>query len=65
MLVTADQCDSNLCQNNGKCVGGKCECLPGYSGKNCEKGTSVLIKRINERENLDRCSSWLVGYHVM
>ena len=53
MLVIADQCDSNPCQNNSICVGGKCECLPGYSGENCKEGTFVIIKRINEWENLD------------
>ena len=53
MLVIADQCDSNPCQNNGICVGGKCECLPGYAGENCKEGTFVIIKRINEWENLD------------
>ena len=53
MLVIADQCDSNPCQNNSICVGGKCECLPGYAGENCKEGTFVIIKRINEWENLD------------
>ena len=50
LLVIADQCDSNPCQNNSICVGGKCECLPGYSGENCKEGKSVIIKRINEWE---------------
>ena len=48
LLVIADQCDSRPCQNNSICVGGKCECLPGYSGENCKEGTSVIIKRINK-----------------
>ena len=53
MLGLTDQCDSNPCQNNSICVGGICECLPGYSGENCKEGTFVIIKRINEWENLD------------
>ena len=61
MLVIADQCDSSPCQNNSICVGGKCECLPGYSGENCKEGTFVIIKRINEWETWI-CFSWLVGY---
>ncbi|XP_053074087.1 coagulation factor X isoform X2 [Acinonyx jubatus] len=35
-----DQCESNPCQNQGKCMdslgGYMCTCLEGYEGKNCE-----------------------------
>uniref|UniRef100_UPI004038FA11 coagulation factor X n=1 Tax=Callospermophilus lateralis TaxID=76772 RepID=UPI004038FA11 len=35
-----DQCDSNPCQNQGKCKDGlgeySCSCLDGFEGKNCE-----------------------------
>lgn len=37
-----DQCVSNPCQNSGQCIDGNfmytCSCLPGYTGKACEKG---------------------------
>ncbi len=30
------ECDDVACQNGGSCVDGNCECLPGFSGINCE-----------------------------
>lgn len=31
-----DPCENTICQNNGICVDGDCDCLPGTSGVNCE-----------------------------
>lgn len=43
LLLALDACVSLPCQNGGVCtnVGGDyvCECLPGYTGINCEIGT--------------------------
>lgn len=40
MLDTADQCASNPCVNDGLCIDGDyrytCQCLPGFSGVNCQ-----------------------------
>ncbi|MCB9231418.1 MAG: hypothetical protein H6581_07140 [Bacteroidia bacterium] len=31
-----DSCEDIRCQNGGNCVGGKCECAPGFAGPLCE-----------------------------
>lgn len=31
-----DKCDDVNCDNDGICVDGTCNCLPGFSGENCE-----------------------------
>jgi len=40
-LCDMDECDSNPCKHNGKCIDGKksytCECQEGWNGDNCEK----------------------------
>lgn len=30
-----DKCDDVICENNGICVDGTCNCLPGFSGETC------------------------------
>ncbi|MGB1318877.1 MAG: DUF5074 domain-containing protein, partial [Flavobacteriales bacterium] len=34
-----ESCDDVICQNNGICVEGTCECPDGFSGPNCEIST--------------------------
>lgn len=44
-----DACEDVLCWNEGKCNGGKCECIEGFSGIHCEDQlvpTKVLISKI-------------------
>ena len=39
-IADIDDCDPNTCMNNGTCTDGvddfTCDCLPGFTGKNCE-----------------------------
>ena len=45
-ILDIDDCESNPCQNGGKCKDGInshiCDCSSGYMGYNCEKGDFVL-----------------------
>lgn len=47
-VMPADQCASNPCQNNGKCMQqqGKmeCQCAAGFGGEFCDKKDSCLMK---------------------
>ncbi len=40
------ECDSDPCQHDSKCVDGldsyQCQCLGGYTGRNCETGSSCI-----------------------
>ena len=42
MLSDVDDCAEKPCVNGGKCVDDvnsyRCECKPGYGGKNCQTG---------------------------
>lgn len=42
-----DECASNPCQNGATCIDGinsfTCKCVPGYTGKLCETGISLLF----------------------
>lgn len=33
---TPDSCAGVICQNNGVCIQGECDCTAGYTGPNCE-----------------------------
>lgn len=33
-----DECEVADCNGHGHCVSGKCQCLAGYKGTNCEDG---------------------------
>ena len=39
-----DECNSNPCENGGTCIDGineySCQCVAGYTGANCETGSS-------------------------
>ena len=47
-----DECSSNPCENGGTCIDGineySCQCVAGYTGLNCETGSSfsLFIKTI-------------------
>jgi hypothetical protein len=47
---TKDDCEDVICQNNGICQDGKCQCPSGYAGENCETVTDpcVLVQCKNE-----------------
>ena len=40
-IVDVDECSSQPCQNNGRCLNGiaqySCRCIEGYAGTNCEQ----------------------------
>lgn len=38
-----DPCESVVCQNDGTCVDGVCDCLPGFEGEFCELITRQKI----------------------
>ena len=40
---TEDPCDNTICQNDGVCIEGDCDCLPGFEGDQCELLTSEKI----------------------
>ncbi len=33
-------CTGIVCQNNGTCLNGECQCIPGYEGLSCEKASN-------------------------
>jgi len=39
----SDPCASIICQNNGTCISGTCECEPGFSGTNCQIDACVGV----------------------
>lgn len=44
LIADINECESNPCQNNATCVDQinqyTCNCLPGYTGKHCQTGSS-------------------------
>jgi hypothetical protein len=43
LLVSANECGISMCSNNGNCTDqGKCECEPGWGGKECNISMDVL-----------------------
>ena len=48
LYVDINDCALNPCQNGGTCVDKvnnyTCSCVPGYTGRNCSTGKSMLIK---------------------
>lgn len=45
----SDPCADTKCQNGGTCIGGACDCPPGYTGTLCQSEktpSSVLIQKI-------------------
>ena len=47
LFVEVIECISNPCENNGTCIDRvniyTCKCTAGYTGNNCETGTSGLL----------------------
>ena len=45
-LIDVDECASSPCQNGGTCVdvvnAYTCNCVPGYTGDNCETGNLCI-----------------------
>ncbi len=41
--LSCDPCQNTTCQNDGTCIDGDCECLPGFEGSQCEIWTSSKI----------------------
>ena len=43
-VTDVDECSSNPCENGGTCIDGineySCQCVAGYTGTNCETGSS-------------------------
>ena len=46
VFVDIDECASSPCQNGGTCNDAvnsyTCQCVPGYTGSNCEIGKNLL-----------------------
>ena len=49
-FLDTNACDTEPCQNGGKCTDGTflyyCTCDNGYNGTNCENGKHVKIKNL-------------------
>ena len=43
-MEVEDLCEGILCQNNGICLDGTCECVTGFSGPNCEQEVGSDLK---------------------
>lgn len=48
MFAVIDNCEPNPCQNQGICTSFpqgryECDCPPGYTGGDCEKGKEILV----------------------
>ena len=47
LITDFEECDSNPCQNGGRCLDGhgehwyNCTCEPGYNGTDCEQGKFI------------------------
>ena len=46
LFLDVNECEANPCKNGGTCVDlvgdYRCDCVPGYTGEDCEKGTHYL-----------------------
>ena len=46
LFLDINECEANPCNNGGTCVDlvgdYRCDCVPGYTGADCETGTHYL-----------------------
>jgi len=57
-----DLCKDVVCQNDGVCKEGKCDCKEGFTGENCETAVAVDICNPNPCKNNGICSSTTDAY---
>ncbi|KXJ18031.1 Fibropellin-1 [Exaiptasia diaphana] len=60
--IDVDECADGPCKNGAKCIDGvnsyKCECAPGFNGKNCETNDCVKKPCQNGGECIDGVNSY-------
>ncbi|MBK7409810.1 MAG: calcium-binding EGF-like domain-containing protein [Saprospirales bacterium] len=44
--IPPDPCENIKCENGGKCIDGKCDCPPGYSGSRCETKVPIYPSKM-------------------
>ena len=57
-----DPCKDVICQNNGTCVSGTCNCADGYEGTNCE--TKTQDRYTGSYSAIDVCTSGNYNYNA-
>ena len=64
--MNIDECASRPCVNNGTCTDQindyKCDCLPGFKGKQCEREINECLPKpcLNNATCMDKVSSLIL-----